>query len=290
MLTETDAAVTTFLARYEGGTRKTFASILSAFRAWCDDNGLEVLEVSRAQLEMYSHALADRGLKSSSRATYLSTLRTFYRLCVADGYIDRDPTIYLRMPKVYRDETKILGLDRIQLGRLIQHARSCGPERSALVTLMALLGLRVSEAVSVRIEDFQDTERGHRVLRIVGKGGKPASIPLPPPVARTLDNAAGDRREGLLITTATGAPATRHTAYRWLKTMCKHAGLPAHVHPHTLRHASITAALDAGVPLRDAQVFARHSDPRITSRYDRSRLNLDRHAAYIVSSFIAGAA
>jgi integrase len=58
--------------------------------------------------------------------------------------------------------------------------------------------------------------------------------------------------------------------------------------PHTLRHAFI-AALDAGVPLRDVQEVASHADPRTTMRYDRARVSLDRHATYIVSSFIAGA-
>ena len=60
--------------------------------------------------------------------------------------------------------------------------------------------------------------------------------------------------------------------------------------PHTLRHAFITAALDAGVPLRDVQEAASHADPRTTMRYDRARVSLDRHATYIVSAFIAGAA
>jgi hypothetical protein len=46
---------------------------------------------------------------------------------------------------------------------------------------------------------------------------------------------------------------------------------------------------DAGVALRDVQIAARHSDPRTTTRYDRARHNLDRHASYIVTAFIAGA-
>jgi integrase/recombinase XerD len=50
--------------------------------------------------------------------------------------------------------------------------------------------------------------------------------------------------------------------------------------PHTLRHAFITAALDAGVPLRDVQEAASHADPRTTMRYDRARASLDRHATY----------
>jgi hypothetical protein len=51
-----------------------------------------------------------------------------------------------------------------------------------------------------------------------------------------------------------------------------------------------TAALDAGVPLRDVQEAASHADPRTTMRYDRARVSLDWHATYIVSAFIAGAA
>jgi hypothetical protein len=61
------------------------------------------------------------------------------------------------------------------------------------------------------------------------------------------------------------------------------------VGPHTLRHAFITAALDAGVPLRDVQEAASHADPRTTMRYDRARVSLDRHATYIVATFLAGA-
>ena len=56
-----------------------------------------------------------------------------------------------------------------------------------------------------------------------------------------------------------------------------------------LRHAFITAALDAGVPLRDVQEAASHADPRTTMRYDRGRQSLDRHATYIVATFVAGA-
>ncbi len=67
----------------------------------------------------------------------------------------------------------------------------------------------------------------------------------------------------------------------------KRAGL-GHVHPHMLRSAFIMAALDAGVPLRDVQTAARHSDPRTTTIYDRRRQNFDRHAAYVVVAFVAG--
>jgi site-specific recombinase XerD len=74
-----------------------------------------------------------------------------------------------------------------------------------------------------------------------------------------------------------------------VRRVARHAGITKRVGPHTLRHAFIPAALDAGVPLRDVQEGASHADPRTTMRYDRARVSLDRHATYIVATFLAGA-
>ena len=81
----------------------------------------------------------------------------------------------------------------------------------------------------------------------------------------------------------------RYCADRMVKRLVKRAGIDKRISPHSLRHSFITAALDAGVPLRDVQEAASHADPRTTMRYDRARGSLDRHATYIVSTFIAGA-
>ena len=81
----------------------------------------------------------------------------------------------------------------------------------------------------------------------------------------------------------------RHAATRIVRRLARPAGVTKHISPHSLRHSFITAALDAGVALRDVQIAARHSDPRTTTRYDRARNNLDRHASYIVTAFVAGA-
>jgi site-specific recombinase XerD len=67
------------------------------------------------------------------------------------------------------------------------------------------------------------------------------------------------------------------------------AGITKRISPHSLRHSFITAALDAGVTLRDVQEAASHADPRTTMRYDRARHSLDRHATYIVAAYVAGA-
>ncbi len=74
-----------------------------------------------------------------------------------------------------------------------------------------------------------------------------------------------------------------------MRRLARSAGIAKRVGPHTLRHAFITAALDAGVPLRDVHEAPSHADPRTTMRYDRGRVSLDRHATYVVSTFLAGA-
>ena len=74
---------------------------------------------------------------------------------------------------------------------------------------------------------------------------------------------------------------------RIVRRVTRRAGITKNVSPHTLRHAFITAALDAGVPLRDVQEAASHADPRTTMRYDRARTSLDRHATYIVATYVS---
>jgi site-specific recombinase XerD len=73
---------------------------------------------------------------------------------------------------------------------------------------------------------------------------------------------------------------------RWI---AKAAGISRHITPHSMRHAAITNALDAGVPLRDAQILVRHADPRTTQHYDRARGNLDRHGVHFLTAYFAGA-
>lgn len=279
-----------FLARYSGTTRELYGIRLRIFYGWCEQHDLDPLTITRPLLELYSrHLEEERGNAPASVAGALSTLKMFYRLLAVDQVIPSSPAEYVRMPRLFHDEVKVVGLSRMELGAFISTARAIGPDQGALAVMLGLLGLRVSEACSVQVGDFSDYERDHRVLRVVGKGGKRATMPLPPPVFRELDRCALDRT-GQLLHNTVGGPLDRKTGYRMVKSIAKRAGITKHVHPHALRHSFVTAALDAGVPLRDVQIAARHSDPRTTTRYDRARGNLDRHANHTVAAFIAGGA
>jgi integrase len=163
------------------------------------------------------------------------------------------------------------------------------PGEHALVSLLALNGLRVSEATGADIENL-GVERGHRTLVITCKGGKVVTIPLAPRTARTIDLAVGERVDGPIFLAPDRQRLDRHGAARIVRRVAIRAGISKPVGPHTLRHAFITAALDAGVPLRDVQEAASHADPRTTMRYDRARGSLDRHVTYVVAAYLAGAA
>ena len=157
-----------------------------------------------------------------------------------------------------------------------------GPaDEHALISLLALNGLRVSEAIGADIEAL-GIQRGHRTLVVTRKGGKVVTVPLAPRTARAIDLATGDRSQGPIFLAADGRRLDRHGAARIVRCTARQAEIGKNARPHTLRYAFITAALDAGVPLRDVQRAASHADPRTTMRYDRARTSLDRYATYIV--------
>ena len=225
----------------------------------------------------------------SSVNTMMHAVRGFFRFAHIDGVISADPAVYARLPKVHRDESRTQGLDRLELIRFLQVAQTVTVHHGALAYLLGINALRASEAAAVRIEDYADTLRGYRVLHLVGKGNKPATMPVTVPVLRVLEACRGQRASGpLILRPLTGNPIDRRDAYRMVARIAKAAGIPRHISPHSLRHAAITNALDAGVPLRDAQILARHADPRTTEHYDRARGNLDRHGVHFLTAYVAG--
>jgi integrase/recombinase XerD len=186
-------------------------------------------------------------------------------------------------------ESHATALDRNEVGALLVAAGLGPAAEHALISLLALNGLRVSEATGADIEHL-GLERGHRTLVITRKGGKVVTIPLAPRTARAIDLAIGERSGGPLFLAADGRRLDRHGVARIVRRVTRRADISKQVSPHTQPHAFITASFDAGVPLRDVQEAASHADPRTTMRYDRARTSLDRHATYIVATYIAGAA
>jgi site-specific recombinase XerD len=218
----------------------------------------------------------------------LCTVAGFYRYAVEEELLESSPAAHVRRPRLDY-ESRATGLDRNELGALLVAAGLGPPAEHALISLLALNGLRVSEATGADVQAL-GIERGHRTLVITRKGAKVVTIPLAPRTARAIDLAIGERTEGPIFLAPDGRRLDRHGAGRIVRRVARRARITKLVGPHTLRHAFITAALDAGVALRDVQDAASHAHPRTTMRYDRARASLDRHATYIVAAYVAGAA
>ena len=200
---------------------------------------LEVLCATRPHIELFRSALEARGLAAATIDRRLSTVCGFYRFAHIGGRIGSNPALYVRRPTVHRPEGR--GLDRSELGRFLFAAEHFDHVHGALAVLLGLNGLRVSEACGANVEDL-GFDRGHRTLRIRGKGAKPALIPLVPRTARVIDLAVGEQTEGPILRRASGERLDRRTAHRWVRSIGRRAGL-GHVNPHMLRAAFITSSM-----------------------------------------------
>jgi site-specific recombinase XerD len=281
------ATLVGFLSGYRAQTRVAYTLDLRQFTAWCLEHDRHLFDVRRVDIECFARDMEDHGRARATVARRLCTISGLYRYAEEEGVIAHSPAVHIRRPRVDY-ESHVVGLDRNEVGALLVAAGLSSPRDHALVSLFALNGLRVSEAVGIDIDSL-GLERGHRTLTVLRKGGKTVTMPLAPRVARAVDLVIGERCAGPVFLGADGDRLDRHAAGRIVRRIARHAGIVKRVGPHTLRHAFITAALDASLPLRDVQEAASHADPRTTMRYDRGRQSLDRHATYIVATFIAGA-
>ena len=222
-----------------------------------------MFQARRADIEFFARDLEARGRARATITRRLCTVAGFYRYAVEEELLDHSPAAHVHRPRLDY-ESHATGLDRNELGALLVAAGHGPPAEHALISLLALNGLRVSEATGADIEAL-GLERGHRTLGIVRKGGKKVTIRLAPRTARAIDLAIGERCEGPLFLRGDGQRLDRHGAGRIVRRVARRAGIAKPIGPHTLRHAFITS-FDAGVPLRDVA--------------ERARTSLDRHPTY----------
>jgi integrase/recombinase XerD len=182
-------ALAGFLAGYRGLTREAYALDLRQFTSWCRTRPVALFAVRRADIESFARDLEAMGRARATVTRRLSTIAGFYKYSVEEELLDRSPAAHVRRPRVDY-ESHAVALDRNELGALLVAAGLGPPLEHALISLLALNGLRVSEATGTDIEHL-GLERGHRTLTITRKGGKVVTIPLAPRTARAIDLAIG---------------------------------------------------------------------------------------------------
>jgi len=244
-------ALAGFLAGYRGLTREAYALDLRQFTTWCRARSLNLFAVRRADIQGFARDLEARGRARAIVTRRLCTIAGFYKYAVEEELIEHSPAAHVRRPRVdYESHAAVL--DRNELGALLVAAVLGPPAEHALISLLALNGLRVSEATGADIEHL-GLERGRRTLTIIRKGGKVVTIPLAPRTARAIDLAIAERTSGPIFLAADGRRLDRHGAGRIVRKTARRAGIGKTVTPHTLRHAFITAALDTGPAARRAR-------------------------------------
>ena len=143
-------------------------------------------------------------------------------------------------------ESHAVALDRNELGALLVAAGLGAPTEHALISLLALNGLRVSEAPGADIEHL-GVERGHRTLTITRKGGKVVTIPLARRTARAIDLAIGERTGGPVFLAADGRRLDRHGAGRIVRKTARRARISKSVTPHSSTWRTPNRSARAGV-------------------------------------------
>ena len=152
-------AIAGFLAGYSGTTLEAYRLDVRGWISWLDTAFLDPFEIERAHIELYARWSESEGKARSTIGRRLSTICGFYKYCAQERLIERDPSAHVRRPK--QDyESSTLGLDRNELGAFLVQAGLCGGRDHALACLLALNGLRISEALGADIENL-DVNRGH---------------------------------------------------------------------------------------------------------------------------------
>ncbi|MEH1099896.1 tyrosine-type recombinase/integrase [Micromonospora sp. CPCC 205561] len=285
-------------------TRDAYRRDVAGWLAWCAAHELDPLRANFLHVNEYARELestlgarSGKPLTPATVARRLSALSSWYDFLVKLRAVEANPVSGADRPRIDRDHSATVGLTPEEVDALLAAAEAdTGPTAArnrAAIALLADLGLRVGELVSLDLSDL-GAERGHRSVRFVGKGGKPRRRALTPGTAYAVDAYLAQRAAALgvavpdltgpLLVTATGARLDRHAVFRLVRRLARDAGIAAwaRLSPHSLRHAFATTARAEGVPLEDVQDAMGHADPRTTRRYDRDRHNLDRDPAYAV--------
>lgn len=286
-------------------TRQSYALDLRQFFAFREipaDNFSLLICVRPGDVAAWRDSLQAAGATNSTIRRKLTTLRSLFSYLNLYGYTGANPAHgkFVKAPSVPRDG-KTVGLSPKEC-RLLLNAPDpetpAGVRDRALFGVLAYTGCRVGELCRLRVSDYRATG-GHKVLTILGKGGKERTVPLHPeaferierwleisgireqmtgPLFRPTKTARGQGRDGFMLT-----PLARRSVEQLVERYVTLLKLDPAVTVHSLRVTALTTARERGSDIIDLQDFAGHADPRTTLSYIRSRDRLSKSPAYLLA-------
>jgi integrase/recombinase XerD len=237
--------------------------------------------VRREHLLAHLDHLCRRGLSPRSQARALSAIRSLHKLLLVEKLAAIDPTENVEGPRSRQRLPQLLS--RAEVDRLLAAPRATtapGTRDKAMLELLYATGLRVSELVSLSVNDVHLETR---MLLAHGKGSKERIVPVGAPAAAALRGYLAGARARLLkgrsskdlFVTSRGARMTRQGFWKLLNRYARRAGITRRISPHKLRHSFATHLLAGGADLRAVQAMLGHADISTTQIYthvERSHL------------------
>jgi integrase/recombinase XerD len=269
-------------------TRDAYRSDLALFNGWLQEQGAQLLAVSRDAILDHLAWRVDKAYKPRSTARFLSGARGFYRYLLREKLISVDPTLQVDMPQLGRPLPKSLSEADVEaLLGAPDLSEAIGQRDKAMLEVLYACGLRVTELISLTLEQV-NLRQG--VLRVMGKGSKERLVPMGEEaivwIERYMrgarDELLAGRPSDVLFPSQRGEQMTRQTFWHRIKHQAAVAGIGKSLSPHTLRHAFATHLLNHGADLRVVQMLLGHSDLSTTQIYThvaRARLQ-EMHARH----------
>jgi len=232
--------------------------------------------VSQTQILDYILHLKSQDYAEATVARKVAAVKSFFAFLQAEGKLKVNPTETLASPKVGKSLPKPLTVQEID-ELLEQPARRTTPEGRrdrAMLELMYATGLRVTELVSLDVDDVQvDVEKPY--VRLLGKGNRERQIPLLEQPAQEVaeyirfarPRVVGERNETALFVNRRGERLTRQGFWLILKGYSAAAGIQGRVTPHTLRHSFATHMLRGGMDIHKVQELLGHANISTTQVY-----------------------
>lgn len=263
----------------DGLSRNTLAAYrrdLRLFAGWLAAEQRPALAAAgAADISAYlAHRFASRaGIRPSSQARLVSSLKRFYRYALDVRRIAEDPTALLETPKPAPRFPKTLSEDDVEsLLGMPDVATTLGLRDRAMLEVLYASGLRVSELVGLKMTGL-DANIG--LVRVLGKGSKERLVPLGEEAVAWVGRYARDARPLLLngrssehvFVTGRGCAMTRQAFWHLVKKHAARAVPGRMLSPHTLRHAFATHLLNHGADLRVVQLLLGHADISTTQIY-----------------------
>lgn len=243
---------------------------LQKLKNWAEKNSFDLLKLTRKDLREWLIDLASEKLSENSKRRMVSALRGFYKFLMFDGHISKNPAEDLDAPQKGFYLPKFLNQAEVENLLLVPDvSQETGLRDRAILELMYACGLRVSEAVDLKISDV---ELDLGILTCRGKGGKTRKIPIGTSAVEWLKSYLAVRRkkenfeiQNLFVTPA-GRPINRQIIFNFIKEYAEKIGLEG-VSPHTLRHSFATHLIQNRADVRSVQQMLGHADISTTQIY-----------------------